>query len=748
MTEIDGENNVGVAIFLDDAVFTGDNVFGQFHLTGNSEYIFGSESTQTITDVISFENNSDEWINLHSNVPGEQATIHKPDGNFTVEGVIVKDMMVSGNDLPVIANNSIDLGNNSNWEFSLPEETTLYWIGGSGNWDDPNHWSFTSGGIPANLYPNIMSNVIFDENSFNSLTDSVQIDSESAIIAMCKNMRWQTSIENQPYFIGNENSSLMVLGSYILSENMNFQFEGVTEFIHIDGVPQQTDSIQTASNILLNNVVFNGVGGSWILIDDLTLDTNYTWDKIREIYLVEGGLNTNSKNIYCASIISNYHSNRTLNIQNSTIKLFKTYDLAWYIDMENMSFTGENSSIFIKGAEATFKTLNGISPAFGKIYLNGSFDSLVNIGNQVYYDQIQINGPVGNVSGNYFADSVFFNGSNSTLEDTSYLNVVMVNGMHSYIHESQINRLIVNDVLHLVGSNHINYAKFNKDVYFIGDNTFDTLIIYPGPGNYQNLGNFFYFGSGFTQTVFDSLYIRGNPCSNINLQSTGSPEPTYLKKDYGFDIICDFLNITGVAAQSENLNFYAGANSTGLPLNDPPPGWIFENGSNYIFGFQGSTVEPCIGEPYIVDASNFNGDDNTQYYWNGSSEPDDITYEITESATVSIIVKYTEDCYVEDYIIIEFDSCEYAVDYHFLDSNITVYPNPSNGLITIKTSNLVGGIEMTLYTWEGKAIFNEEINIQGIHSTRIFDFSKLKKGIYYVVFRNNEGTIPKKIIIK
>ncbi|MCD4732333.1 MAG: hypothetical protein K8R74_17135, partial [Bacteroidales bacterium] len=627
-TEINGDNTFGIAHFLSDGTIIGDNLFDQFHITANNEYVFGSGDTQIIAEEIIFDNNPNGWINLHSNMLGEQAILQKPEGDLTVEGAIVKDIRVDGNDLPVIAMNSIDLGNNTNWEFYLPEESTIYWVGGSGFWDDPDNWSFGSGGTSASVVPSIMSNVIFDDNSFISGTDSVMFNDEYGKMGMCKTMYWNSNISTQPVFIGNENTSLKILGSLFLTENINYQFEGIIEFIQIDGISLQTDSIQTAGNIFLNNVVFNGIDGSWILMDDLTFDISNLWYNTKDIYLVEGSLNTNSKKIQCGSVYSDYQTDRSLNIQNSTIELYKSNENAWLIDGDNLVFSGENSTISMEGEFATFKIKNGLSPTFGQIYLNGIIDSLININNQAYYDQIHLNGLVGYVEGEFSADSVFIKGSNSNVIGSPDINVLIANGELSAIQNSHIGRLLVYDHLFLLGSNYIEYGKLFEDVNFLGNNSFDTLIILPGSGEYLNAGNYFYFMSGSTQTITDSLYIRGNQCSNINLQSTNFSNLAYIKKDNGaFDVVCDFLNITGVAAESENLNFYAGANSTGLPINDPPPGWIFENGPSYLYGFGGSTIDGCYGDTVILDASCFNGGDSTQYYWNGSSEPGNITYE-------------------------------------------------------------------------------------------------------------------------
>lgn len=41
----------------------------------------------------------------------------------------------------------------------------LYWVGGTGTWDDINHWSTTSGGSGGAALPSSSNNVYFDVNS-------------------------------------------------------------------------------------------------------------------------------------------------------------------------------------------------------------------------------------------------------------------------------------------------------------------------------------------------------------------------------------------------------------------------------------------------------------------------------------------------------------------------------------------------------------------------------------------------------
>ena len=57
--------------------------------------------------------------------------------------------------------------------FLLFKAQTLYWVGGSGNFNDGNHWSLASGGPSANKIPSSVNDVVFDDNSTQNFTNPV-----------------------------------------------------------------------------------------------------------------------------------------------------------------------------------------------------------------------------------------------------------------------------------------------------------------------------------------------------------------------------------------------------------------------------------------------------------------------------------------------------------------------------------------------------------------------------------------------
>ncbi|PLX14262.1 MAG: hypothetical protein C0594_00270, partial [Marinilabiliales bacterium] len=124
----------------------GSNTFHNLGLSNNniSEVIFPSNATQTVFDM-DFSGSCSNLIPVHSDVTGEAAYIKKISGTLQEDYLILQDLNVIGG-ATFITDHGIDLGNVTNWTINSGTGTTLYWVGGSGNWSDADHWSTSSGG--------------------------------------------------------------------------------------------------------------------------------------------------------------------------------------------------------------------------------------------------------------------------------------------------------------------------------------------------------------------------------------------------------------------------------------------------------------------------------------------------------------------------------------------------------------------------------------------------------------------------
>ncbi len=141
---------------------------------GTGGILFGSYYTPTfsVTDVFLFNRNacsSMQNMNGISSVrKGKLVLGSNINGNGIVQLNRLNITNITASGATVLADNSIDNGNNTGITFTAPTGKNLYWVGGAGNWEDPAHWSVVSGSTdPANRCgpPTIYDNVFFDANS-------------------------------------------------------------------------------------------------------------------------------------------------------------------------------------------------------------------------------------------------------------------------------------------------------------------------------------------------------------------------------------------------------------------------------------------------------------------------------------------------------------------------------------------------------------------------------------------------------
>jgi polyhydroxybutyrate depolymerase len=77
--------------------------------------------------------------------------------------------------------------------------------------------------------------------------------------------------------------------------------------------------------------------------------------------------------------------------------------------------------------------------------------------------------------------------------------------------------------------------------------------------------------------------------------------------------------------------------------------------------------------------------------------------------------------------------------YSFLNKNIHVFPNPTKGLIHVKSNDRFDILEITLVNVLGTTI---EINL----SNESIDLSDINTGIYFLSVKTSKGMITKKIM--
>ncbi len=212
-----------------------------------------------------------------------------------------------------------------------------YWIGGSGNWSDLNHWATTSGGSTLHIQiPTASDDVFFDANSFAVAGQTVTLDPSTVFV---RNLNW-TGVTNTPTLAGTLSTVLNIYGSLTFVPGMTMNFNGDVNFGAF--VPGQT--IAMAGKSFNRDVVFSGAG-SWGLQDAFTAGHTIT--------LGNGTLTTNGQTVSAYEFNSIVTGARTLNMGSSVFNISGNAN-AWNISGAGMILNCGTSVINCSGSGATF----------------------------------------------------------------------------------------------------------------------------------------------------------------------------------------------------------------------------------------------------------------------------------------------------------------------------------------------------------------------------------------------------------
>ena len=233
---------------------------------------------------------------------------------------------------------------------------TLYWIGGSGNWNDPTHWSMSSGGTTANTTPNTNDLVIVDENSF-----SVAGNMTLASNITCESLKWYSSKDAGIDF----NKYALTIGKELTLASSAFKKLGHGTFKFnspLKGVINSNENFAIRPNAEF-------VAGEWTIRGNLFTDT-----------LINAGGNVLVEN---AQITTNHFKGisaaTTLKISKGIIQVEK----GWMSDVSKLTINSSNATLIADGSlvviQAPDLNWSGVLINRGSTSISGNLaiDSLV-----------------------------------------------------------------------------------------------------------------------------------------------------------------------------------------------------------------------------------------------------------------------------------------------------------------------------------------------------------------------------------
>jgi fibronectin-binding autotransporter adhesin len=246
-----------------------------------------------------------------------------------------------------------------------PADSTRYWVGGTGNWNDTNRWSTSSGGAGGADLPRSHDDVVFDSNS-NATAYTATVN---AITGgnRCKALT----------IAGPASGNVTLAGSTALfiHDDITLPATGLTRTytgaITLSGTGAGK-TITTNGVALANNITVNGVGAEWALADALDMG-------IRTLTVTNGAFDTANYNLTCGFISSSNSNTRALDFGSSTISIVGTFTFG---TTENaraaLTFSAGTSQLNINdfvglsGNNQTFYNVSYTNTGSGTYTINGS----------------------------------------------------------------------------------------------------------------------------------------------------------------------------------------------------------------------------------------------------------------------------------------------------------------------------------------------------------------------------------------
>lgn len=328
-----GDQNYNDVISSANTINTsGNNSFAIIELSASSTFNLDNGSTQQIDSLITNGDCASKTV-IGTIAAGINANIEKTGFNVfsgSLLDITNVDAVTSGGQVYEVALS--DTTNSSDWTFV---GSKFYWIGNSGSWTDPAHWSLSSGGIASGCVPGLEDSVYFDINSFSIPGQTVTVDAASSFGFM----DWSGVTQS---CILNIDENLTSRGNTILNTQLFVTRPTNFELLTIE----RTASLTTNGAIIDANISLYMVDDSQLfdLSDDLNMSDS------TGLYVISGEFNTNSNDIHAGTIqvieLSSL-DNKVVDLGNSLI------DLEGSFNAENVTtnFTfNSGTSHFIVGS--------------------------------------------------------------------------------------------------------------------------------------------------------------------------------------------------------------------------------------------------------------------------------------------------------------------------------------------------------------------------------------------------------------
>jgi hypothetical protein len=159
----------------------------------------------------------------------------------------------------------------------------------------------------------------------------------------------------------------------------------------------------------------------------------------------------------------------------------------------------------------------------------------------------------------------------------------------------------------------------------------------------------------------------------------------------------------------------------------------------------GADVTLCSGQDSVVlDA----GAGPYNYEWTTQETTQTIVASSSTVGTVDYSVLITDTvtmCQAIDTVSVTFDDCSNISE--LTESNVSIYPNPSNGSFIVSLSNISEQVSVQVLDMQGRLIYSQ---IEGLKvgKENMISLDNVERGVYLISVSSNKGRYTQSIVIQ
>jgi hypothetical protein len=202
---------------------------------------------------------------------------------------------------------------------------------------------------------------------------------------------------------------------------------------------------------------------------------------------------------------------------------------------------------------------------------------------------------------------------------------------------------------------------------------------------------------------------------------------------YRFNAVITEMQVHGITTKYDQHNYYAGGGSGKMGGFESKPDPI--KAADMYYDFVGrKLLGDWAGTASSIPATNASGVTISYTY----KTTLDAKWNLKNLSVIGFVINSTTGLVENASETININSVITGIDKNDLVNNVAVYPNPTNGLITIDNPMLA---DVTVYNMAGSEVVKADKNVKQI------DLSAFPEGVYFVRFSNQNSTTVKKIAL-